>query len=137
MKTLYTTKINVTSGRDGSVRSDDDRLTARLAFPTVLGGTGEGTNPEQLFAAGYAACFGSTMATIAKAEGIALSNVEVRSEVDLMLDGESYGLGVRLFVRATGASNEKLVALAEQSKKTCPYSRAIQNNVTTTVTIGS
>ena len=135
MKTLYTTTVIITSGRDGAIRSDDERLVARLAFPKALGGDGAGTNPEQLFAAGYGACFGSTVATLAKAEGLALQDIEVRSEVDLTLDGSTYGLGVRLAFRARGAEREVLTRLVEKAKAVCPYARAIRDNVTTTVTI--
>lgn len=137
MTTLYTARAQVISGRDGSVRTDDGKLETRLAFPKSLGGDGNGTNPEQLFAAGYGACFGSTLATIAKAEGAALRNVHVDSEVDMNNESGNYDLAVRLAVRAENVDRPTLEALVEKAKAACPYSRAIRGNVVTAITIAS
>lgn len=133
MKTLYSAKVSVESGRDGAIRSDDGRLALRLAFPKVLGGDGEGTNPEQLFAAGYGACFASTMKAIAKSEGTSLDTVEIIADVDMMLDGELFQLGAQLTVRAPGVPREALERLVDKARGACPYSRAIRGNVTTNV----
>lgn len=133
MTVLYTAKVHVTSGRDGSIRSDDGLLSARLAFPPSLGGDGQGTNPEQLFAAGYAACFASTLKLIGKNEGTALANVAVDAEVDMLHVDGTYDLGVRLTVKAEGADDKTLLALIEKTKKACPYSRATFATVKTTI----
>ncbi len=135
MDTLYTARVNVRSGRDGSVRSDDGSLEARLAFPTSMGGDGKGTNPEQLFAAGYAACFGSTVAAIAKAAGKPLADVEVAAEVDMLHDAGAFDLAVRLTVRAAGADRGALEGFVEQAKQACPYSRATRGSLATTIAV--
>ena len=135
MKTLYTATIQVKSGRDGAARSDDGHLEAKLAFPKALGGTGEGTNPEQLFAAAYAACFASTVQTIAKAERLPIGDVAIRGEVDILLEGTTYDLAVRLFLTADGLDRASLTAVVEKAKAACPYARAIRNNVKTEVTL--
>jgi Ohr subfamily peroxiredoxin len=133
MTVLYTAKVHVTSGRDGAVRSQDGLLSARLAFPTSLGGDGQGTNPEQLFAAGYAACFLSTLKLIGKSEGTPLTNAAIDAEVDMLNVDGTYDLGVRLSVRAEGADERTLLALIEKTKKACPYSRATFATVKTTI----
>ncbi|NOU30700.1 MAG: Ohr family peroxiredoxin [Polyangiaceae bacterium] len=133
MSILYTAHATVKNGRDGSVRTDDGKLELALAFPESLGGSGKGTNPEQLFAAGYGACFASTLANVAKAEGELVRNVQVDSAVDLHFDAVNYDLGVRLTVRAEGVDQATLDALVEKAKAACPYSRATRNNVITSV----
>ncbi len=135
MSTIYTANVTIKSGRDGSARSDDGRLDARLAFPVALGGDGQGTNPEQLFAAGYGACFAGTLTAIAKAEGKPVSDVEVGAEVDMMLRDGTYDLGVRLAVKAAGVDRATLDALVEKAKLACPYARATRNNVESRVRV--
>ena len=135
METLYTAHVKVRSGRDGSVSSDDGLLEARLAFPKSLGGDGKGTNPEQLFAAGYAACFGSTLAAIAKAEKAVLTDVSIASEVDMLHDQGTFDLAVRLTVDATGIDRATLLGLIEKAKSACPYSRATRSSLATTITV--
>ncbi|MBC8072224.1 MAG: Ohr family peroxiredoxin [Deltaproteobacteria bacterium] len=135
MTTLYTAHVHIDSGRDGSIRADDGKLEARLAYPKSLGGDGDGTNPEQLFGAAYGACFGSTLSTIAKAEGKVLRNVHVDAEVELHSEDGNYGLAVRLGVRAEGVDRPGLEGLIEKAKVTCPYARAVRNNVVTTVSL--
>ena len=133
MSTIYTAKVVVTGGREGSIRSEDGLLETRLAFPTKLGGSGEGTNPEQLFAAGYGACFATTLATLAKADGVTLTNVEATSEVDMMLHEGTYDLGVRLAIKASGTDPATMERLIERAKQACPYSRATRNNIQVSV----
>jgi Ohr subfamily peroxiredoxin len=135
MAILYTAKVDVRSGRDGSVLSDDGRLDARLAFPTALGGDGNGTNPEQLFAAGYAACFGSTLAAIGKAEHTPLANVAIAAEVDMLHDAGTYDLAVRLVVRADGIPREALERLIEKAKQACPYARATRTSLAVSIVV--
>lgn len=133
MSVLYTAEVHVKGGREGSIKSNDGRLEARLTFPTALGGNGEGTNPEQLFAAGYGACFAATLGVLAKADGIALTHVEVNAQVELTNEQGLFQLGVNLAVNARGAERRHLETLIEKAKQTCPYSRATRNNVVTRV----
>ena len=135
MDKLYTAQVTVRAGRDGSIRSDDGRLEARLAFPRSMGGDGNGTNPEQLFAAGYAACFATTLAAVGKAAGTPLRDVEVSSEVDVLHEAGTFDLGVRLVVKATGAERRALEALIEKAKQACPYSRATKGSLATSITV--
>ena len=135
MSTLYTGKVQVRGGRDGSVRSDDGQLEARLAFPKSMGGDGKGANPEQLFGAGYAACFASTVAAIGRAEGTPVANVTVDAEVDVVKEGDTFDLRARLTVRAEGTEHQRLTALVEKAKLACPYSRATRSTIATTVTV--
>ncbi len=133
MSILYTAKVRLRSGRDGSVRAEDGNLDVRLALPVALGGDGKGTNPEQLFAAGYGACFASTLATLGKAGGTPLTSVDVEAEVDILLEGGTYDLGIRLKIDAKGVDDPVLRDLVERAKLACPYSRATKNNVTASV----
>jgi Ohr subfamily peroxiredoxin len=134
MKAIYTAKVAVRGGRGGSVSSDDGHLRAALAFPAALGGDGRGTNPEQLFAAGYAACFASTLGALAREAGVALGAVDVDAEVDLLHDGaKRFDLAVRLRVRAPGADAERLAGLIERAKEACPYARATRGALATDV----
>lgn len=135
MSTLYTAKVHVHGGRDGSVKSDDGHLNLKMAMPQAMGGKGAGVNPEQLFAAGYGSCFASTLKVIARTSGKPLGEVEVTAEVDVNLNDGAYDLSVRLLVKATGTDTATLKGLIESAKAACPYSRATRNNVTTTVTI--
>ena len=135
MTTLYTGKVSVQGGRNGAVRSDDGNLDVPLAFPTALGGSGAGTNPEQLFGAGYAACFATTVEVIAKAEGKAIGGVKVAAEVDMLLEGGTYDLAVRLTVTAD-ADRATLEQIVEKAKSACPYSRATRNTLQTSVRVG-
>jgi Ohr subfamily peroxiredoxin len=135
MEKLYTAHVDVRSGREGSVRSDDGLLEARLAFPKSLGGDGKGTNPEQLFAAGYAACFGSTLAAIAKADKVALTDVAIAAEVDMLHEHGTFDLAVRLAVDAKGIDRATLLGLIEKAKQACPYSRATRSSLATTISV--
>ena len=134
MKTIYTGNVRVKGGRDGRVESDDGNLGAALAFPTALGGDGKGTNPEQLFGAGYAACFASTLGAVAKASGAKIESLDVDAEVDMLHDGQSkFDLAVRLLVKASGITQSQLDTFVESAKEACPYSRATRNSIATSI----
>lgn len=136
MTILYTARVQVRGGRDGSMRSDDGLLEARLAVPVPMGGDGKGTNPEQLFAAGYAACFASTLAAIAKASGHSLTDVTIAAEVDVGVENGAYDLAIRLVVSGAGVDRATLEPLIERAKSACPYSRATRNNLACAVSVG-
>lgn len=118
-------------GRNGSVRSVDGLLDLRLAMPKELGGPGGATNPEQLFAAGYAACFTSALLLCAREAKARIGAPEVTAHVGLARDGEGFGLAVRLDVALPEAERETAEALARRAHAICPYSRAIRGNVPT------
>ncbi len=136
MAVLYTAKVTVRSGRDGAVRSEDGALDARLAFPASMGGDGRGTNPEQLFGAGFAACFGSSLAHVARAAGTALSDLRVDAEVDILVEGERFDLAARLTIHAAGVDRQRLAALVEQTRVVCPYARLTRDRITTQYLLG-
>jgi osmotically inducible protein OsmC len=132
-KVLYTGKTRTTGGRDGSSQSSDDRLNIKLSSP---GSSGAGTNPEQLFAAGWSACFIGAMGLAAAKMKVALpADLAVDAEVDLGKTGEAYLLQARLNVSLPGLSREVAQALVDAAHATCPYSKATRGNIGVTITI--
>ncbi|WHU03120.1 MULTISPECIES: organic hydroperoxide resistance protein [unclassified Sphingomonas] len=132
-KTLYTAKVHVTGGREGAARSSDGRLDVQLAVP---GSAGAGTNPEQLFAAGWSACFEGAMAIAAKSKGITLpADLAIDAEVDLRHGDEGYSLAARLNVSVPGIEPEIARQLIEAAHRTCPYSKAIKGNIDAVVAL--
>ena len=127
-KVLYTAKTHTTGGREnGAARSSDGRLDIRLSTP----GTGRiGTNPEQLFAAGWSACFESAIGLAARQRKITLpADVAVDAEVDLNLADGGYFLGIRLNVSLPGVERDVARALVDEAHQICPYSKATRGNV--------
>lgn len=126
-KVLYTGKTHVVGGREGHARSDDGQLDVALSPP----GSGlPGTNPEQLFAAGWSACFEGAMKKAARGLQIALpAGTAIDAEIDLGLAGEDFQLQARLTVALPGLPREHAQALVEQAHRTCPYSRATRGNI--------
>lgn len=133
MSTLYTGRVRIEGGRSGSFRSSDERLSGTLDFPSEMGGAGSGTNPEQLFAAAYGACFAATIKTIAEAEKTTIGEVRVAAAVSVGVENNVYDLIVRLSVEADQTDDVTLRGLIEKAKRACPYSRATRGNVETVV----
>lgn len=131
-KVLYTAKVRTTGGRDhGVARSDDGRLDVRFSTPGVLG---TGTNPEQMFAAGWAVCFEGAIGIAASKRRVTLpADMAIDSEVDLCLSGGTYSLRARLNVNLPGMQREVAQALLDSADQTCPYSKAIRGNVEVTI----
>lgn len=127
-KVLYTGKVHTTSGgRDGEAHSDDGRLNIQLSSP---GTTGAGTNPEQLFAAGWSACFiGAIGLAAGKAKVKLPSDLSVDTEVDLGKTGDGYFLQARLNVSIPGVDREVARQLVDTAHQTCPYSKATYGNI--------
>ena len=126
-KVLYTAKTHTTGGREGASRSSDGRLEVRLSRP---GAPGDGTNPEQLFAAGWSACFLSAMQVVAGRQKITLpADAAVDAEVDLGPVGDAYGVAVRLNVSLPGTGRDVAERLIEATHLVCPYSRATHGNI--------
>ncbi|WP_297509265.1 organic hydroperoxide resistance protein [uncultured Caulobacter sp.] len=135
MTTLYTTRATVVGGRDGHVRSDDGLLDVQLSMPKALGGKETGTNPEQLFAAGYAACFQSAMAHVARTQKIALTGSTVTGQVGLATQEVGFKLEVALEVETQGLSQADAEALVATAHQVCPYSNATRGNVDVAITV--
>jgi Ohr subfamily peroxiredoxin len=130
---LYTARTRTTGGRDGASRSSDGRLDVKLASP---GAPGIGTNPEQLFAAGWSACFESAMALAARKQKIALPpDIAIDAEVDLNLSDGVYFLRARLKVRVPGVERSVAQALVDAAHATCPYSKAVRGNIDVTISL--
>jgi len=127
-KVLYTAKAHTTGGRDGGAsRTDDDRLQVTLSQP---GTPGNGTNPEQLFAAGWSACFLSATKLIAGKTKIALpGDVSVDAEIDLGTAHGGFGLAARLNANLPGVDQETAQSLVEAASHVCPYSLATSGNI--------
>ena len=126
-KVLYTARTRTTGGRDGTSRSDDGRLDVKLSSPGTSGG---GTNPEQLFAAGWSACFEGAMGIAAKKMKVALpQDLAIDAEVDLGTAGDGYHLQARLNVSLPGLSRDIAQALVDEAHQTCPYSKATRGNI--------
>ncbi|HEY1558579.1 MAG TPA: organic hydroperoxide resistance protein [Kofleriaceae bacterium] len=135
MTALYTAVATATNGRSGSIKSDDGQLSAPLAVPKELGGPGgAGTNPEQLFAAGYAACFGSALGLVARTRKIAIGEVAITAKVSLVKDDTSFRLAVELHGEFKSIASEQAHALMEAAHEVCPYSKATRGNVVVTLT---
>jgi osmotically inducible protein OsmC len=128
VKVLYTGKTHTTGGRDGgSSRSSDGHLDIKHSVP---GSEGTGTNPEQLFAAGWSACFIGAMKKAAGTMKVRIpQDVAVDAEIDLLLNDGAYSLGARLNVSLPGLEREVAQALADTAHQTCPYSKATRGNI--------
>ncbi|HET9970524.1 MAG TPA: organic hydroperoxide resistance protein [Streptosporangiaceae bacterium] len=127
---LYTAKATSTGdGRNGHVVSSDQRLDLDLALPPEMGGSGDGTNPEQLFAAGYAACFHSALRIVARRARVDPGDSTVSAEVGIGPEGEAFGLVVTLIISIPGLERERARELAEAAHQVCPYSRATRGNI--------
>jgi osmotically inducible protein OsmC len=134
----YTAIAHATGGgRDGHVRSEDDRIDMDTRPPKELGGSGDGTNPEQLFAAGYAACFLSALHGCAKQMGLDSTDASVSASVGIgkQSDGPGFGLAVELDVFTPNVAPESRQALADAAHSVCPYSNATRGNVEVTVAL--
>jgi osmotically inducible protein OsmC len=136
-KILYTATATASSGRDGRATSDDGTLDLALAVPRALGGPGgAGTNPEQLFAAGYSACFGSALKLVANQRKIAVGQFQITARVSLAKGERGFGLVVALDGHLPGVSREEATALMHAAHEVCPYSNAIRGNVEVTLGLG-
>jgi Ohr subfamily peroxiredoxin len=130
-KILYTARAHVTGGRDGHGRSDDGALEVDLRRPKELGGEGGGTNPEQLFAVGYAACFESALGVVARRHHVDAGEVSIESEVSLLPTGDGgFRLAVVLDVSLPSVDDRETGAeLVRGAHEVCPYSNATRGNI--------
>jgi Ohr subfamily peroxiredoxin len=130
-KILYTARAHVVGGRDGHGRSDDGQLEVQLRRPKELGGEGDGTNPEELFAVGYAACFESALGVVARRKHLDPGEVSIDSAVSLLPTGDGgFKLSVVLDVSLPSVADSELAAeLVRGAHEVCPYSNAIRGNI--------
>jgi Ohr subfamily peroxiredoxin len=130
-KRLYTAHATAIGGRDGSVRTDDGKVDLAVALPPGLGGKGgAGTNPEQLFAAGYAACFGSALAFVAQKQRVNVGHVRIEADVTIgSVASGAFALAVTLTAHLPDLERAQAEALVAAAHEVCPYSNATRGNI--------
>ncbi len=134
----YTAKAEITGGRNGHGTSDDKALDVDLRAPKEMGGPGGATNPEQLFAVGYGACFQGALGLAGKEFAVDTSASVVNAEVGIGKEGESFGLSVKLTVNLPGVDQETAQKIVDRTHELCPYSKATRGNIPVeVVAIGS
>lgn len=132
-KVLYTAHAHTTGGREGASRTNDGKLDIQLSPP---GGSGAGTNPEQLFAAGYSACFIGALKAVAARQKINLpQDLSVDAEVDLGPVGQAFGIAVRMHIHLPGMNKTQAQQLVDTAHQVCPYSNATRGNIPVTLTL--
>ena len=136
-KVLYTATATATGGREGQASSSDGALAVKLSTPRELGGAGgDGTNPEQLFAAGYSACFLGALKFVAGREKVALpADTTVTGKVGIGQIPTGFGIEVELTIAVPGLPHEQVQALVDQAHIVCPYSNATRGNIDVTLVV--
>jgi lipoyl-dependent peroxiredoxin len=137
MDVVYTAEaLSTGAGRDGRVASSTGSFDLEMAIPKEMGGSGKGANPEQLFAAGYAACFHSALQGVARAKKVDIAESSVGGRVGIGSNGQGgYGLEVLLEVVMPGVSHDVAQELADAAHQVCPYSNATRGNIDVTITV--
>ncbi|MET9128069.1 organic hydroperoxide resistance protein [Streptomyces sp. NPDC004528] len=130
---LYTAVATAHNGRDGRVATDDGRLDVVVNPPKELGGSGAGTNPEQLFAAGYSACFQGALGVVARGRNIDLTGSTVTARVGLGRNDDGFGIIVEISATVPAVDAATARDLVEQAHQVCPYSKATRGDVTVTL----
>ena len=133
-KIVYTARAAVTGGRQGHARSEDGVLDLALTAPKETGGPGTGTNPEQLFAVGYGACFQGALGLVAKKAGVDTSQSTVDIAIGFGPEGDSFAITADIVATIPGVDDAKAQELVEAAHEVCPYSKATRGNVPVTVT---
>lgn len=137
-KVSYTAVADITGGRNGHAISHNPELSLDLATPKIMGGSGEGTNPEQLFAIGWGACFQGALGLAGKEMHVAatkLAQSKVRVHISLGNEGESFGIKAKIEVVLPGLEKDRAQELVDRTQELCPYSKATAGNVPTEVLV--
>ena len=135
-KVVYTAEATSTGGRDGRSISSDNKLEVKLAVPKEMGGNGDGTNPEQLFAAGYSACFIGAMKHVAGKEKIALpADLKITAKVGIGPIPQGFGIQAELVISLPGLDLAAAHSLVEKAHQVCPYSNATRGNIEVKLTV--
>ena len=136
-KIMYVAEATAHGGRDGYVTSQDGQLELRVAMPPALGGDGNGTNPEQLFAAGYSSCFHNALVMVGRRSGFDLSGSTVAAKVGIGPNKmRGYGLAVALSVSLPVVDQDVAAKLVDEAHEVCPYSNATRGNIEVTILLG-
>lgn len=131
----YVTKASTKGGRDGRAILEEGGFGLAMALPKAIGGSGEGMNPEQLFALGYSSCFGSAVLAIARKHSVDASAAKVTAEVTLDKDATSFGLAVALSLHLPGVDADKAQTILNEAHEICPYSKATRGNIPVTLSL--
>ncbi len=135
-KVVYKAHATSTGGRDGSTRSSDGLLDVKLSAPKEMGGAGGGVNPEQLFAAGYSACFIGAMKFVANQQKVTLpADTSIEATVDIGPIPAGFGIGVQLLVMVPGVDRTVAQDIVDKAHQVCPYSNATRGNIEVTITL--
>ncbi len=134
MEKYYTASVTAKGARNGSVKSSDGNLDLHLSKPHEMGGQGGATNPEQLFAAAWGACYLGALGTIARTRGVDVAEATADVQVTLNKADKNYKLSAELDIHIPGISIEEAQNLADLTHKVCPYSKAVRNNIEVRVT---
>ncbi|MDB2386046.1 organic hydroperoxide resistance protein [Shewanella sp.] len=135
MKTIYETTANATAGRNGVAKTEDGLLNVNLSYPKEMGGSGNATNPEQLFAAGYAACFSNAILHVAREQKVAISTAPVSAKIGIgPNETGGFALTAALFVELD-LEQDAAVELVRTAHQVCPYSNATRNNIDVKLTV--
>lgn len=135
-KVIYKAHATSTGGRDGKTRSSDGLLDVKLSVPREMGGAGGGVNPEQLFAAGYSACFIGAMKFVAGTQKIALpAETSINATVGIGQIPAGFGIEVQLEVTVPGMDRAQAQAIVDKAHQVCPYSNATRGNIEVTITV--
>ncbi|MFC9494229.1 organic hydroperoxide resistance protein [Streptomyces sp. NPDC056982] len=132
---VYTAVATAENGRDGRVSTDDGKLDVVVNPPKEQGGSGAGTNPEQLFAAGYSACFQGALAVVARQEDADISGSTVTAHVGIGKNDEGFGLIVEISAKIPNVDEATAKSLVEKAHQVCPYSKATRGNITVTLSV--
>lgn len=133
---LYTAHATSKGGRGGNVKSDDGLIDFNLTVPKTMGGDGaRGTNPEQLFAAGYSACFAGALGLVARTQGVKPGPFTISADVNFLKGDDGYGIGVKLIGTFPELEKSKAEALMTAAHQVCPYSKATRGNIPVELTV--
>lgn len=135
MAALFTTSATTKGGRNGRASLDNGGMALAMALPKEMGGSGDGMNPEQMFALGYSACFGQAILAMGKKHGEDTSDAQVTAVVTIGKDDTSFALSVELKVHMVGISPEKARLILDDAHLICPYSKATRGNVPVVLTL--
>lgn len=130
MSIIYTAHAVAKGGRDGSAKTDDGKIDVKLSAP---GSNGAGTNPEQLFAAGYGGCFGQALLAMAGKEGLKATHIGVNVDVNLHKDDSGFSLSVKLDAQTEGLTQQEAEKIVKLAHEICPYSKATRGNILVTL----
>ncbi|WOT05690.1 organic hydroperoxide resistance protein [Shewanella youngdeokensis] len=137
MKAIYQTTANATAGRNGVAKTEDGLLNVNLGYPKEMGGAGTATNPEQLFAAGYAACFSNAILHVAREKKIAIKTAPVSATIGIGANSAGgFALSAALAIELD-LPQEDAVALVNTAHQVCPYSNAVRNNIDVQLTVNN